>query len=323
MNANHGNPVNDEEMAALREQIQRLKDGGMSWSALAKESDIPSSTFSSWLNGKYAGDNGEVAIRVRQYLHKRADRSQIRGLAPEAPSFVETETAKTILRRVKYAHALNDLALIAGGPGVGKSASFKQYSATTPQVVIITGSPSISGVQPVLRELVDALRIDKGQGTPQALSKSVRERLDDTDYCVIVDEAQHLSDKAIEELRSIHDATGVAMVLGGNEELYARFAGTSDRAVHAQVRSRIGTKITVLKPSDKDVQVLAEAWSIDDEAAIATLREIANTPGALRGVTKVLRLATMLLNEDEGETGVTDAHVRMAWSQLSIMQGKA
>lgn len=323
MNANYGKPVNAAEMEDLRAQIRALKDEGMSWSALAKESAIPQGTFSPWLDDKYTGDNGNVALRVRQYLQKRSDRSEIRGRAPDVPKFIETPTATVILRRVKYAHALNDLAMIAGGPGVGKTASFIQYRDTTPQVVMITGSPAISGVQPVLRELVDALRIDEGRGTPQALSRAVCDKLSDTQHCVIVDESQHLSDKAIEELRSIHDRTGVAMVLGGNEELYARFAGTSDRAIHAQVRSRIGTKITVLKPADEDVRALADAWNLKDDDAVKTLLEIASTPGALRGVTKTLRLATMLLDDEANELEVTDQHIRLAWSQLSISQGRA
>ena len=71
------------------------------------------------------------------------------------------------------------------------------------------------------------------KGTPQALSTRIRDRVEGSKGLIIFDEAQHLSEKAIEEIRSWYDRTGIGIVLQGNAAVLARLDGGTRRAVFA------------------------------------------------------------------------------------------
>lgn len=319
MNADTGNPISDSEMEGLRTQVEALNSNGLSWSAIEKESGIPKGTLSPWVAGKYGGDNSKVARRVRGWLDSREERAELTQRVPEPPVFQATPTASAILNRLQYAHHLRDFALISGGPGIGKTAAVTQYKATHNLVFAVTCSPSCAGVQTILGDVL--AEVGGGdKGTPQAMSRKICAKLKDTSALLIVDEAQHLTASAIEELRAIHDRSGVALALIGNEDLYSRFSSITEASMHAQVRSRIGMWYRQLRPSDKDVEVLADAWGIADLKARGFLRDIAQKPGALRSVTKVLRLAS-ILREGDGALSLSD--IRTAWQQLSTEIGRA
>ena len=60
------------------------------------------------------------------------------------------------------------------------------------------------------------------------------EQLAGTNRLIIIDEAQHLTKKTLEHLRSISDETGVGICFVGNEEVYSRLKG-SGKADFAQI----------------------------------------------------------------------------------------
>ena len=99
------------------------------------------------------------------------------------------------------------------------------------------------------------------------------------------------------------------MALLGNESVYSRLEGTGRSSSLAQLYSRVGMRMTRGKPLPEDVTALITAWGIDDDAAASVLRQIAAKPGALRGLTKTLRLAALT-------GGLSSTHIRAAWSQL-------
>ena len=65
-----------------------------------------------------------------------------------------------------------------------------------------------------------------------------------------------------------------------------------------------------------DVEALLDAWDIPGKEERALLLNIAKRPGALRNLTKVLRMAHLLAGAD-GAEAVAETHIRMAWERLS------
>ena len=129
---------------------------------------------------------------------------------------------------------------------------------------------------------------------------------------LVVDEAQHLSLRALESLRGIHDATGTGLALLGNNPLYTRMAGWKRRAEYAQLQSRMGKLVSLGPPGPGDVEALLAAWGVSVKRIRRTAMEIATRPGALRGLTKALRYAHLLA----GGRKVTAKHVRKAWKEM-------
>lgn len=65
---------------------------------------------------------------------------------------------------------------------------------------------------------------------PQKRSRATSSRLKGTQGLLIVDEAQHLSAGAIDQLRAVHDRAEVGLALLGNEEVWSRIDGGGRKA---------------------------------------------------------------------------------------------
>ena len=84
---------------------------------------------------------------------------------------------------------------------------------------------------------------------------------------LIVDEAQHLSLRALETLRALHDATGAGLALMGNAVVYARLTGGRRAAEFAQLFSRVGKRVRLTQVEEGDRR--RSAGSLGPEAGQA------------------------------------------------------
>ncbi len=212
--------------ADLREQIRHAmqRDKRLSQALLAKEAGLSAATINQWLAGKYNGDNEGIDAKMRMWVDADMARRAAGSAMPVAPSFVLTPTAARILGALGYAQMAGDIAVTYGGSGLGKTTACKQYSESSPNVWITTMTPSTAGVVTALQEIAEALNLDTGGGA-RAIAKRINKRVRDTHGLLVVDEAQHLSVGALDEIRGIHDATGVGIALVGNDGVFARMAG--------------------------------------------------------------------------------------------------
>lgn len=289
---------------------------GASWSELAKRLDIAAGTLSQFGSEKgYSGDNRKLAEKIYRYRQLLASQAQIEVEAPEVPDYFETETSRQITSLLAWAQR-GRIVVIATGAGLGKTKTAAQFQACFPNVFVATMAPSTAGVNNMQQDVLSALGEPDAVGTPQRLSRRIRDRVKDMrNPLIIIDEAQHLSEKAIEEIRSWHDAVGVGIALSGNIDVLQRLEGGARRAAYAQLYSRVSMRLVRLQPLTEDVSALAAAWNVIDQAANDILTRIAMMPGGLRGATMALELATMLASSEGKVLG--QQHLQDAWAQLS------
>lgn len=302
-------------MKDLRAEVQaEIGRFGLSQAAVCKEAGVHPSMLSPWLKGKYSGDNGKADGDMRRWLAHRANREQKQAIMPPAPGFTATPTAQRIIAALTYAQMSGDLVVIYGGAGVGKSSSLRHYAANTPNVWILESTPSNGTLGGFLRALswTLALRIPKGHG--DTLELVIRDRLRGTGGLLMIDEAQFLNERALEAARRLAELAGIGLALSGNETVYTQLSGRNRAAEFAQLFSRIGKRVRLNRPSIADVQALLGAWGIGGKSEQQLVKEIAHKPGALRGVTKTLRLASMFAAGKKEILGM--AHIRAAWKDL-------
>lgn len=290
------------EIAALQARVMVLKQT-MTWEDIGALLGVPHGTLSTWAPGNYTGNNAGVAQRVRRGFMAIDEQKTMELTLPAAPRLQETSATRAVFSALTLAQ-MGDMAAIASRPGTTKTTSCQEYAATRGKVTLATASPSSSGVPTALLTILAAMGERDVKGTPQVLSSMIRRKVGPGSL-IIIDEAQHLSPKALEELRSIHDATGCGLALVGDENLIALLRA------HAQLFSRIGLRVTRLEPKAADVAAVAAAWGITDDATVKFLAEVARKPGAFRAVTKTLRLATM--GAEGGKP--TLAEIREAYAQ--------
>lgn len=317
-------PTEHEEIRRQVEEIKLFET--LTQAEIGRQAEVPQSTLSSYLKRSYGGDNNVPAAALHKWLSGRK-RIAAQGLRlPIAPSFQPLYTSDKILALFDMAREMGRLVMITGAPGVSKTATARQYCATAQsRAWLATMDPSTSGVPTMLLEILSAMGEGENRGTPQVLAKRVVEKAAEAKGLIIVDEAQLLSDKAIEQLRAVNDTTrrrgmpiGIALI--GNDELSAKITGNGTKRAFSQVSSRVAQRRAILKPDPRDVAAMAQAWA-DANGETLTKREIdflqmiAARPGGLRNVEMTFEGA--LLVSLNAQTPLTVEHLQGAFAQLS------
>jgi DNA transposition AAA+ family ATPase len=171
--------------------------------------------------------------------------------------------------------------------------------------------PTTSTVHGMLLEFAQALEVD--ERNPARLDRALGTKLkrNGRNTLLIVDEAQHLNDNAVNQLRYFLDKYGVGVALLGNEELYGRFGGAKPTVAYAQINRRIGKRVRRLQPLAADITAILDAWSVQGDDVRKFLRAVGQKPGALSQITKTLQLAGMYAAGEARSVTLDD--VKTAW----------
>ncbi len=300
----------------VREQIAAiLAERSVTQAQICRESGVSSGILSPWLQDKYRGDSRAVEQRLRTWLDARSRKAAVAGALPVAPPWLETPTAAKIGAVLAYAQMAGDVGCIYGGAGMGKTVTLRAYAENNPNVWVVEMHAATAAVASALEEIAEAIGLRGLPGRVARLHREICKKLRGSEGLLIIDEAQHLLTNSIEAIRALHDATGVGLVLCGNEQVYARLTGGSREATFAQLFSRLGKRLHLARIDKADVAALADHYGVTGKAEHALLLEIAAKPGALRGVVKVLRLGGMFA-AGVGEKSIGCEHIRAAWVDL-------
>lgn len=294
-------------------------DTGMSWPQIAPKIGVAAGTLSQFPTGAYKGDMRKIAEAVHRYRQKLVAQAEIAITMPDPPAFFETPTTRQMKTMLTIAQR-GRMIVIASGPGTSKTRACVDYQAGGSNVWIATMMPSTAGLAAMQYQLLEALGadLDQRKGTPVALTARIKGLIVNTGGLLIVDEAQHLTEKSLEELRSLHDATGIGIALVGNEEVLTRLTLGNRKDAFARLASRIAQRMIFRGPRDADALALADAWDVTDDTHRAFIVAIAKQPGGLRTCTMMLETAFMLASSEDSALQL--AHLQDAWSHLSIRQ---
>lgn len=302
-----------ETVTVLEDVRQEMARVGLSQNAVAREAGVSSASLAQVLNGNYPADPARMVSKLGQWLALRRSQAAQPQL-PAAPGYVPTPTAEKIVAALAYGQMAGDIVVVYGGGGVGKSSAAAEYRGRMPNVWVATMSPATAGVTPALEEVCLALGFRELPTGGARMQREIVSKMRGTGGLLVIDEAQHLSVAALDAIRTLHDATGVGIALIGNELIYARMTGGSRAAWLDRLFSRIGRRLRVASATRDDVVKLAAAHGVTSQEAIKPLAAIGAQAGALRGVTKCLRLARMMALA-AGEA-LSPMHIDSAWRDL-------
>jgi len=283
----------------------------LSKTEVSKRSDVPLGTFSPWYDGTYTGSVANVTARVKKWLVAEEQRRVASIGAISEPDFVETPTAREVMNALIYAQTAPAIVLITLGAGMGKTTVARQVAKSRPHAYRVVMRPSTGSVHSMLREL--AVQIGVSERDPGKLAASIGSRLkrNGRHTLVMIDEAQNLSENAMNELRYFMDEYGCGIALLGNEEVSTRWGQTTPREGQAQLHRRIGMRIRRLNPKQADIDAFVAAWKIEDAEIVQLARAIGKKPGALGQVAESLKLAAIMA-AGAGRP-MTAADLREAW----------
>ena len=135
---------------------------------------------------------------------------------------------------------------------------------------------------------------------------------------LLIDEAQFLTDQALETLRCLHDAVRpvhrFGLVLCGNADFRSRL-NTAKSARFAQLTSRIGPRLDIDGSTPEDVAVICQEYGVTDPKARGFLVRYAAAAGGLRVVHKLFQYA----RDADGRVRAIDLdHLRHAAKTLGF-----
>lgn len=274
-----------ENMELSYEQAVKLvqdykQETGKTQTAIANELGISDAALSSFLRGSYKTPH-MIVPKVAELLKVTGKRK----VAPKEPAFVETTVAKRVMEAISYCHLQGKIAVVYGDAGVGKTQAVRAYLRENSLAIGITISPSYASITGVNELIADQLGIR--ERVARRIYAEIISKLKDSGRVLIIDEAQHLTVRALNHLRCMSDESGVGIALIGNEEVYTKLRG-SGKADFAQLFSRIGMRREVLTSTTtkEDIRkVFAEAHLEED--ALELLYRIARTAYGLRGAVNV------------------------------------
>ena len=315
-NLNHPAPLGaTEEALDLRARVRaEMTRAGLSQADVCREAGVHASLLSAWLQAKYSGDNRKADKALQAWLAWRASRAEARAVLPETPGYVQTAASARIQAALTYAHMAADVAVIYGGAGMGKTLTIRHYAEASPNVWVIDATPSCNVTGAFLRRLALALGVALPRARIDSLELALLDRLRRSHGLLIIDEAQFLAPAALESARRLAELAEVGLVLAGNETVYAQLTGRYRAAEFAQLTSRIGKRVRLARPQVADIEALLRAWRVQGKAEKKVALEIGQKPGALRGVTKVIRLASLFAAGQKEKLAAK--HLRLAWQDL-------
>ncbi len=239
-----------------------LKDHNETNAWLGRKANIPNSTLSQILSGKYISSPTKLIDTMMSVLLTEDSRRQ-----DGTPGYVKGSLyalVETVCDRTRKHRAMGAL---SGYVGVGKTSAGREYQQARPLTLMVEANPNMTpGV--LMAELLGQLNLAVPAGLDRKFNDVVA-GVRGTNYLIIADEAERLSSGALEYLRRIRDKGEVGVVLMGTEKLTALLK--RDHGRFDQVRSRIGMwpkTIEAIPRNDADDiarDALADAGDLGDD----------------------------------------------------------
>lgn len=284
---------------------QYMKESGKSQNIVSTELNISSSMLSQFLSDTYRAPQTVVPkVEELAALHEK------REAAPVRPGFVETTVTRRVMQAIEYAHLQGVVTVVYGDAGIGKTETFRRYLSQNSHAVGITIIPTYSSIAGVNELLADKLGVH-GRAE-RKVTLEIIEKLQGSGRVIIVDEAQHLTKKSLEHLRSISDLSGIGICLIGNEEVYRRLMG-SGREDFSQLfsRSTLKQEVYVKHISREDVREIFERMGVDEKCQ-DVLYTVCRTLYGLRGAVNVYIATAAAYGE------ITPAHLAKVIKEFNI-----
>ncbi len=234
---------------ALQERLRSyISTSGISQSKLAPQIGISGTMLSQYLNSKYdKGDVAETERKVEEFFRTQQERQDnIEKAAPYCPvqGYVPTSISEDVYKLIRYCQLEKTMVVIYGDAGVGKTKGVEKFVRENPtSSVYIQATPSTGTLGNLLYVIARALKVPEARKRVDLIN-TIQEKLEKSNRVLIIDEAQHLQLRALDEIRAWTDPNpmlqraGVGITLVGNTSVYTRMVGKQE-ADFGQLFSRI------------------------------------------------------------------------------------
>lgn len=291
------------QLELLNRVNEEMRSRNLSQGKMAERIGISKGTFSQIISGNYQANPQKIFDTIESYLEVKEEAK----LKYTEIKYADTSISSEIYSIIRICQVKGGLAVACGDAGIGKTKAARKFLNDNPtNSVLITVHPCNSAIKPLLENIADKIGASN-ERTIDKLWCSIANKLSDG-MVLIFDEAQHLSYKAIEVLRSFSDyfadqdeTLGICFI--GNTDTVSRLG--SKRAEFAQIANRTKQRKIYSKDNitrDDIIKLFPILKSENKDKEIDLLWKVAKTPQAIRGVINVFSNAYD--NEDYSYAGL-------------------
>lgn len=279
-----------------------MKRENLSITSVAKDLGYSTATLSRYLAGKPEGDVTKLEAMIDDYVQNWGKRRDTRA------ALFHTAVSRDVATALITILETNDIGLITGPAGYGKTCGCKLFVAENPRATLITMMSNLrNNPRAIIRALWEAGGTRHAHGRSQL--DHILGKYAGTDRIIIIDNAHKLSRAGLAFIFDLHDETGSPIALVGNQEIIPRIQQND------QQFSRIGVHWQVSLP-ENDIEVpakriISQFFPDAIEPLYKLSRQVVRNEGHLRALTKQLRLAQKM---HKGNGGISptvafkDAH---------------
>lgn len=273
------------EQQELLTKVEELKkEKNISQNEVGKLMGISGTALSQIKNGKYPADPQSIFDAMANYFGVKEKAKLTYTEVEYAPTHISAQ----IYDIISVCQVKGGLAVAAGDAGIGKTKAAQKFVKDHPtNSILITVNPCLTSIKSLLKVIADRIGAAPERSRDE-LWLSIAKKLSDG-MIMIFDEAQHLTLKDIEVLRSFSDyfndkgqTLGICFI--GNIETIARIG--SKKAEFAQISNRTKQRKIYLKSEierDDIKKLFPILESENKEKEIDFLFKIAQTEQGLRG----------------------------------------
>lgn len=267
----------------LQELVKNFKANGGSAGQISRDTGLNIAYVSKCLSGwgdynLSDGKKKEVEEKIINYLEsKDLFKEPLNGLKGEFKGgkyseicqnagILEFSNTENIIATLIKSTKQKALTKICGKSGTGKTTAIKAFAKKYPHVCIVTSYDGMNQVE-FLEELSIAIGMKNMLKGKKSLMRGIKNELMNNGKIVIVDEANFLSEKSLEQLRHLHDTCNIPMILVGTEKLDLIIARS-----HEQVENRIRSGLPIEPFSTVEVSLMTKNFGVElDDKQIVRL----------------------------------------------------
>ncbi|MCI9193868.1 MAG: AAA family ATPase [Acutalibacter muris] len=297
-------------VSEMRESLAAyISDAQESQSNVAKELGISKTTLSLFLSGTYTGNNQELAKKAGQYIRMGTARRSV----ARAPAICRSVgNTKAIQEKAKIAHLYGEIVVIYGPAGCGKSTALRDYQQNNNGTIYVETDVTTNSPRCVLKLILTAMG-EEPKGSTADIMQLIISRLTGTNRLLIIDEAQHLTEKSFDAVRAINDKAHIGIVYSGNPSILKRMYGKQEEELD-QLYSRVVYKCPLHNAYTMDDIEGIYAGADFNRECIKYLYHISKRKGGLRLMVNQCKIAQNLaaaLHEEFSVTHLEKAAIRM------------
>ncbi len=279
---NYGSFGYSEKQVWALEEFDKLADSLGSQNKASLKLGINAGVISRLKQGTYTGDLDNQFSKLIEYFDVKAENAKVYKSNDYLPTSISTQ----VYNYLKRCQIKGRLMALSGDAGIGKTQAIKQFVADNHASSIkVTATESTSAVTSFLKLLCMEMGIVAT--TRFNMEIELKRKLKDG-MIIIVDEAQHLHMKTIDNLRQLSDyfedngmTLGIAFV--GNATTINKF-GSNVNANFAQIENRTLQKpIFSTKDITKDDIELLFPELTEKKMAVDFMLQVARSRQGIRG----------------------------------------